>query len=131
MDFIFYIIYNAYYKDGNYKNDMPAFTVFILFTLAFFCILLMLADVKVLLTEGPYVKELGLKKYHIYLLGLMGAVITYLMFYINKRYVNIYDTYKDSRFANGYTGKIIGWTGLFIMILSPFIFIYIRNSLYK
>lgn len=127
MNYIFYTIYSSYYKNGNYKNDMPAYTVFIIFTLAFFCVLLMLAYLKVFLLEGAQVKTHGLEKYQIYLLGVFGGIITYFLFYYKKKYLIIYEKFKNNTFANSVLGRVTGWLVLFLLILSPFIFIYFRN----
>ena len=125
---IFYIIYNSYYKHGNFKNDMPAYTVFFIFTISFFCQMLFLIGLWDLIDDPYTIAEIS-KLANIFFF-LSCFAITYFLFYVNKRYIIIYNTYKDNSFANSRLGKFMGWSFIILSILSPFIFIIIRNKIY-
>ena len=126
--FIFYIIYNSYYKHGNYKNDNPPFTVFFIFAISFFSQLLLLIEVYRVI-QDPYTRYLGSKSI-LRALGFLCFIPTYLLFYLNRRYEVIYNTYKEDPLANSFPGKVIGWSVLIFCILSPFLFSLIRNKIY-
>ena len=126
---IFYIIYNSYYKHGNYKNDIPAYTVFFIFAISFFCQIYFLVILWKFI-EDPYFRSIGISKLITLFMALSCLVITYLFFYVNKKYILIYETYKDNLLANSYLGKSIGWIFIVLSILLPFIFGLIRNKIY-
>ena len=129
LNLIFYIIYNSYYKHGNFKNDMPAYTVFFIFAISFFCQLLLLVGLWEII-EDPYRRDTGISKLMNYFMVLSCVVITYFLFYLNKKYRLIYETYKANSFADSRLGKFMGWSFIILSILSPFIFILIRNKIY-
>ena len=128
-DLTFYIIYNSYYKHGSYQNDMPAFTVFFIFAIAFFCQLFFLRVVFRII-DNPYHRTLGMSRMEIYALSLLSALIIYFLDYYKKRNLLIYEGYKNNLFANSSLGKFVGWAFMGLSILSPFIFLLIRNKIY-
>ena len=127
-NFIFYVIYNSYYKHGNYKNDNPPFTVFFIFVIFFFCQLLFLIELYRVI-QDPYTRVIASKSI-LRVLAFSCFIPTYLLFYLNRKFNVIYDTYKADLFANSFTGKILGWFILIFFILSPFIFSLIRNKIF-
>lgn len=127
-NFIFYVIYNSYYKHGNYKNDNPPFTVFFIFALTFFCQLLFLVEFY-RYVQDPYIRSIGSKSIEPFL-ALLSLISTYLVFYLNRRYEVIYNEHKDDLLANSFLGKFIGWSALIFFILSPFLLTLIRNKIY-
>ncbi len=127
MDFIFYIIYNSYFKHGNYKNDIPPLTVGGIFTVVFFCLTLLIKGIRAYVLYGN-VPFAGFEKNHAPIVGFFCAIAAYLMFYRNKRYINIYNQFKDNQFANSWPGKILGWMAIILLMLSPFIFTSIRKN---
>ncbi len=130
MDFIYYIIFNTYYKHGNFKNDKPPFTVFFIWLLCFFCITLSLKTIYEIVYLGPYYKGKGFGKYSKYLIGILCGTLVYFMFYFNKRYVNIYLKYRNNHFANGLVAKLFTWFFVIFLIASPFLTIFLRNLIY-
>ncbi|MNK14814.1 hypothetical protein D3C87_329450 [compost metagenome] len=130
MDYIFYIIYNSYYKNGNYKNDIPALTVGGIFTVVFFCLVQLVNYVRAYLLHDDNVAKngLGFSKMTVMLIAWGCALLVYLVFYYNKRYIKIHNQFKDNAFANSWPGKMVGWLAIALMMLSPFIFISIRRN---
>ncbi len=127
MDFIFYIIYNSYFKHGNYKNDIPPLTVGGIFTVVFFCVILLIKGIHSYYSYGDIPARSFGKVYNI-AIGWMCAGLVYLVFYHNKRYIKIYHRFKDNQFANSWPGKILGWMAIALLMLSPFIFTSIRKN---
>ena len=126
-NFIFYVIYNSYYKHGSYKNDMPPYTVFFIFVIVFYSQLLFLIELYHVI-QNPYTRTIGPKS--IRYLAFLCFIPTYLLFYSNKKYNVIYNTYKEDTFANSLLAKLMSWAIVVILILSPFIFGLIRNKIY-
>ena len=127
MYFTFYIIYNSYYKHGNYKNDIPSLTVGGIFTVTFFCLVLLVKGIYSYCLYGN-VPFTGFEKNNVLIVGFLCATLVYLVYYHNKRYIKIYNRFKDNAFANSWPGKIAGWLILFLLMASPFIFISIKKS---
>jgi prolipoprotein diacylglyceryltransferase len=117
MDFIFYTIYNSYFKHGNYKNDIPPLTVGGIFFIS----------VKDYFLFGNIVTK-PFSQLEAALIGWGCGFCIYFIFYFNKRYIRIYTRYKDHKLANSWSGKIIGWLSILFIMLSPFIFISIRKN---
>jgi hypothetical protein len=61
---------------------------------------------------------------------LSCLAITYFLFYLNKKYVVIYNTYKNDLFANSHLGKFMGWSFIILSILFPFLSALIINKIY-
>jgi uncharacterized membrane-anchored protein len=127
MDFIFYIIFNSYFKDGHYKNDIPPLTVGGIFTILFFCIILLIQGIYEYFQFGNIaVRSFG--KIYAILIGWICAGLVYFVFYYNKRYIKIYNRFKDDKFANSWIGGIFGWGLLALLMLSPFMFVLVRKN---
>jgi hypothetical protein len=127
---VFYIIYNAYYSHGRHnKNHIPGLRVFGIFSVMFFCQALFVYGLIAVMRDrntsmvGP--NETGFR-----LLGLLSVLVTYFLFYYNKKYVAIYYQYKENSLANRTERKIAAWAFIILSILSPFIFLMIRNKLH-
>ena len=128
FNLIFYIIYNSYYKHGNFKNDVPAYTVFFIFRFSFFCQMLFLIGLWDLIND-PYTNA-EISKLANIIFFLSCLAITYFLFYLNKKYVVIYNTYKNDLFANSHLGKFMGWSFIILSILFPFLSALIINKIY-
>lgn len=130
MNRLFYIIYNSYYKHGAYKNDIPSLTVAGIFSVCF----LSVASFIVLLIriiEDP----MGYRGEHISkpitsLITLLFGGIVYFVFYHNKKYKRIYETYKDDVFLNSQMAKYLGFTICLVIIVSPLVLALVRNKVY-
>ena len=126
---IFYIICNSYRKHENYEKDAPPLNIFFVFTISFYCqILLFIGLLKLL--ENPYYRSLGIPKLINIFFFLSCFAITYFLFYLNKKYVVIYNTYKNDLFANSHLGKFMGWSFIILSILLPFLSALIINKIY-
>jgi hypothetical protein len=119
IDKLFYIIYNSYYKHGSYKNDTPPLTVFGIFTIAFFSVWGLIVDIiHWSIDKNFYIKRTPHLDHRWYILG--GALITYFLFYYNKRYKDIYLKYKDNKALDSRFVRILGF-----VIVIFFIFVQI------
>ena len=122
LERIFYIIFNIYYKHGNYKNDTPAFRVFLLFLVCCFNLLLALAHLIKFLIKGPYTS--GRPLIVNIFIAVLAIAIPYYLFLYKKKYVEIYEKYKEDEFANSMLGRITAISFALLCFLSPFIVIY-------
>lgn len=127
MDFIFYVIFNSYFKHGNYKNDIPPLTVGGIFAFLFFCMVLLIQGIYEYFQFGNVpVRSFG--EIYTILIGWICAGLVYFIFYYNKRYIRIYNRFKDNKLANSWTGRILGWGLLAFLMFSPFMFVLIRKN---
>ena len=126
---VFYIICSSYRKHENYEKDAPPLNVFFILAISFYCQMLLGVGLWNFI-EDPYHISSGLTTSKTLFMVLSGMIITYLLFYLSKKYIVIYETYKDNSFANSRLAKFVGWSFIILSILSPFIFILIRNKIY-
>ena len=127
IDKLFFIIYNSYYKHGSYKNDIPPLTVFGIFTIAFYSVWALIVDIiHWSIDENFYIKRTPHLDNRWYILG--GAVITYFLFYFNKRYKKIYLKYKENKLLDSKSVKVLGFTIMVFFILLQLIVIVIYEN---
>ncbi len=126
---LFYIIYNTYYKHGNYKNDIPPLTVFGIFYTAIVSTCFSMIT-GIAMVNDPIFFNQHLPKIIMPLLLITSVAITYFSFYYKKRYKLIYNKYKDNLNYDSLFSKILAFTIIVILIISPFIIVLIRNKMY-
>jgi len=130
IDFIFYTIFSYYYDNGktNEKNYPPVAKTYFIFLLFFNFLLIgvyIISNFNVLEKNKPFLWGISAK------IGTpICAIITYFVFYFNKRYLRIYERFRTNTFANNKNGKILGWTLFFLGLTSPFAIGYIRLWIY-
>jgi hypothetical protein len=117
MNKLFYIIYNSYYKHGEYKDDIPSLTVGGIFTISIFSVARFFSDL--IGWFKPSYFEAKQSNIITVLLTFLYGLIVYILFYHNKRYQKIYAKYKNNTFLNSKTAKFIGFSLVIIMIMSP------------
>ncbi|SOD92083.1 hypothetical protein SAMN06269250_3789 [Spirosoma fluviale] len=137
IDKWFFVIYNCYYKGEDYKNNIPAFTVTILFAFVFFSTTFLLYSlyndfIKFIINNvAPTRSDTGSKHAGIttsnFLAALLFLVISSLMFIKNKRYIVIYETYRSNQALSSYHAKYLAFSLIILVILSPILFAFIRN----
>ncbi len=126
---LFYIIYNSYYKHGEYKNDTPSLTVGGIFLVFFFSIGYSGLIIIKLLNDPFFLYLPKLSKPILILFTILFGIIVFFMFYHNKRYQEIYLTYKEDVFLNSKLAKLLGFFIVFFIILSPLIIGLVRNKI--
>ena len=127
MDKLFFVIFNSYYKDNEFKNDNPPLTVgglffgmfFGIYVSFYYCYILYL-DIET--RQGPTDSAA-------YLLGLLSLVTTYFCFFWNMRYMSIYEKYKDNATLRKKSIKYFYFFLLFFLILSSLFLSLILNKL--
>lgn len=127
MDKLFFVIFNSYYKDNQFKNDNPPLTVgglffglfFGLYVTFYYCYILYL-DIET--RQGPTDSAA-------ILLGFLSVLTTYFVFFGNRRYMTIYEKYKDDIALRSKTTKFFCFFLVFFLILSSLFLIAIRNKL--
>lgn len=128
MNKLFYIIYNSYYKHGEYKKDIPTLTVGAIFGIFFSSIGRSILDI--IGWINPIYYPIKLSKPFFWLLLIAYSAIVYFAFYHNKRYQKIYEAYKEDVFLNSQKGKFFGFFIVFGIILLPVILALIHNKIF-
>lgn len=108
---IFFYVFNAYYKDGNYKSDIPWLTASGIMGVATFVHIINLFDV-ILFTIGR--KIIGSSFF--VPIGICITVLVCGYFIIGKRYMRIYEKYKETGKTNK-RAKVLSWTYIFSSFL--------------
>lgn len=125
IDKWFYIVFNSYYKHGNFKNDHPTWTVGGIFTFAVFTIILTLTMIYGFITgdyKTPDTKRYGtLEPSPGKVMLLIGFVIIYFSFFYKKRHLQIYEKYKEDEFLNSVKAKRIAFLLVILVYLLPII----------
>lgn len=116
-----------YYKDGNYRNDRPAFTVFIQFCAAFSGFNLGIIQIYYWITEGSCYRFLFTMPM-IFLAMPIAFVMAYFLIFYNKRYEKVYESYKTNQVANNIFIRIIAVTIMFMLLLSCLIIAYLKGK---
>ena len=129
FDKFFYIIYNSYYKHGDFKNGHPTWTVGGIFTFWLFALTLLLDFILItyshntmslLPINNPY-RYGRLEPSPAKFLGLIDFGIIYFFFFFRNRYNKIYEKYKCDEYLNSKKAKRIGYSVLILSFVSPFI----------
>ena len=119
IDKIFYIIYNSYYKHGEYKNDIPPLTVFGIFFYSIYSIIMLTVTFIDFIFDSKTYFSHGNQTFFKF---VMCGLITFFAFYYRKRYQAIYNRYKDNGFYNSKKAKFLAFTFIILVCLSPMIF---------
>lgn len=118
---IYFHIYNSYYKDGNFKNDIPHLTAFgivgcslsiILLSILFFAYQLLFR----VRPTSPIVVGLF----------LLLLVFFYFLFFHKSKYQSIYTEFKNSKWDTT-TMKILSWLVLLVAFVMIGAYAYIFN----
>lgn len=94
MDKLFFVIFNSYYKDNEFKNDNLPLTVGGLFFCMFFGIYMFFCYSYIIYQDVN--ARQGPTDTLEYLMVILSFSTTYFIFFWNKRYMNIYEKYKDN-----------------------------------
>ncbi len=122
LDKHFYILYNCYYKDGSYSSDMPNLTVFGILLVAYWGLISFFVGC-IYLAFDPYANHAPPLLYYVPL----SILLVYFMFFRNRRYTKIYNTYKDCSNLNGKRLKILAFGVAILSILAFPILAFLRN----
>jgi hypothetical protein len=129
VDRIFYLVYNFYYKNGNYKNGyflkfIPwHYTIFILsFGTTVWGMFLYSASVFYLKSE--FIN----KSYMIYFFGFYLLIFSfyYSLFISKSRYQIIYERYKNDKRLD----KLKSFFAIFVLIVLPLILIILFSLIW-
>ncbi|WP_017733498.1 hypothetical protein [Nafulsella turpanensis] len=108
---VYFHIYNSYYKDGNYSNDIPHLTAFGIVGCSLGFMLTTLAASVVKFLDGEKLATTG-----IYPIMIVGLTITFFMFMYKSKYRKVYYDIKGSAYDR-LPFKIAAW----ITVLAGFI----------
>jgi hypothetical protein len=103
IDYLFFGIYNSYYKDGNYKNDIPWYTAMMIFGAMFFL------NVSLILSLLSPRKGFPVNKPMALVIGGCCVLLSYFLFVWKKRYVSIYETYSKYNDRQKVINKVLSW----------------------
>jgi hypothetical protein len=118
LNYIYFNIFNSYYKNGRYKNDIPWVTAWGILSAALtfytFSIISLLRIIRYGTLNGfVFPKPLG------FAIGTFFMIVGYFLFLKNKRYLIIYNEFKkyDQTISNKRKGRIISWTFIFLSFI--------------
>ncbi|WP_418513990.1 hypothetical protein [Corallibacter sp.] len=120
LNILFFHVYNAYYKDGNYSNDIPHLTAYGI--VGFSLSTLFTTTIMFILTL------LNIKLIDYYFLVILVGTLLLLFYYFfyEKKYDTIYNLIKDSKWDN-FRFKIASWLIVFLGFASVFVYSYLFN----
>lgn len=119
----FYVIYNSYYKHGNFKADVPNISVF---GILFFTYWSIINSVIIIgkIAFNPYRNDLMPSKYTSIPLSIL---LVFALFFRKEKQCKIYNRYKSNDKLNTKRAKFIAFTLTIVAMLSTFIVLLIRN----
>lgn len=124
IDYLFFGIYNSYYKDGNYKNDIPWYTAMMIFAAIFFlnvsCIMVLLSTRK----GYPVSTPIG------FLVGGACVLISYFLFVWKKRYQHIYNSFSVKDRRQRLANRVVSWAYVGASIIL-FMLLPLRHAIEK
>ena len=128
IDKLYYVVLSHYSRKTDHKVDTPVITVFFIFSLILCCLSLLGITISVVLKD-PESRNLGISKDEGLLILAISCGTVYLAFVRNKRFLKIYARYRQDKFLNSKRGRWVYGCVLYFLILSPFIFMLIRNRI--
>lgn len=128
MNRLFYVVYNSYYKNGEYENDIPSLTVGGIFLIFLSSIV---KSISIIIGwVNPVYSKIKFDKLTLLLFLILYGIIVYLLFYHKKRYLTIYQKYKDNTFLNSKLAKRLGFFIVILVIISPIILVMIQTKIH-
>jgi len=112
LDYLFFGIYNSYYKDGHYKNDIPELTAMSIFAGMFGI------NTFTMLWLFIGLNEFQIGKTDAYLLGGFWFLFCYFIFVFRKRYKKIYEKFSNLSFEQKKLNKFISWSYILLTFIS-------------
>jgi hypothetical protein len=89
---IYFHIYNLYYKNGKYTNDIPWLTAYGIAASSFSCLL-----VSLIATVYSIITDLRISKINCLITFAAGYIIFYFIYLNQSNYNNIYNLVKGSK----------------------------------
>ncbi|WP_223032942.1 hypothetical protein [Hanstruepera marina] len=120
LNILFFHVYNAYYKDGNYSNDIPHLTAYGIVA----CSLSMLFTSILLFTFA--LLDVKLAKISVIILFVGFLLLLFYYFFYEKKYATIYNLIKDSKWDN-FRFKIASWLIVILGFVSVVVYSYLFN----
>ena len=103
LDYLFFGIYNSYYNDGNFKNDIPWYGTMMIFGVLFFLNLMTLF----LFLTMDFERGLS-KRISLIFMGIC-ILLSYLLFIRNRRYKVIYNKMSGLSRSQKRLNVIVSW----------------------
>ena len=116
LHYIYFYIFDSYYKDGNYKDDIPWYTALVLLTASLFTMMMNLWMLAQYTFELPVSLPNTIWAYLLPVLFLF--VVCYVIIIRDKKYLKYYEENKNDKTMQE---KIFVW---FIVVM-PFILVLI------
>lgn len=126
MDFLLFIIYNMYYKDGNYKNDRPAVTVFFQFSTCINGLIWGFVNIFYWYNKGSCYNYTTLSRGIISL--ICSAMITYFLFFYKNRFKEIHEKYQNNNSARLFLIRFLAILFMFCMLFFSLIVTYFKRK---
>jgi hypothetical protein len=118
---IYFHIYNTYYKDGKYRNDIPHLTAF---GIVGCCLSIILLAVLFTIHQFFFHERISIQLVVLPFIILLGMF--YYMFLYESKYIGIYEEFKNSKWDT-WSIKFLSWSILFVAFLLIGLYAYIFN----
>lgn len=79
--------------------------------------------------QNPYSNHIGISKSQMYLVMLINFILIYLIYIRGDKPKEICEYYEDIPWANTKSARVLGWTYIFVSIISPFALVIARNAM--
>jgi hypothetical protein len=120
---IYFHIYNAYYQDGNFKNDIPPLTAYGIVGCSLSLIIAALVN---LIKFSIISRKLSNQEY--LLVVIPSMVLFYFLLSHKKKYETIYQKLKNSSFDKLLI-KVLAWSIIFFGLLSFVLIAYLFKNI--
>ena len=122
LKIVYFHIYNTYYKDGNYSNDIPHLTAYgivgcsisVLFTTIVLLILKLFTTINLAYSE-------------VIIIMILSLIFFLYFFLFNRKYDKIYKEIKDTN-LDTLPFKILSWIIIAVSFFSIVFYTYIFNQ---
>ncbi len=120
LNYIFFGIYNSYYKDGNFTNNIPWLKAISVLGVSLSCNII---SVSFLFSDGD---RIHLERSTLIIFAAISFVFLYFMFFRNRRYEDIYKEFchlnKQQRLVNKFISWLYILLSFIICLLPPLLF---------
>ena len=121
LKIIYFHIYNSYYKNGSYNNDIPHLTAFGLVACSLSFLLFIPIAILFRTTFGNL-----LPVWLVYSILLSFMILFIYMFLYRRKYEDIYTEIRKSKWDNALM-KITSWSIIILAFISFLVFLMIRK----
>lgn len=122
LNVVFYHVYNCYYKDGNYTNDIPHVTAYGLVGTS-----LSMFNVVVFALFNNFINNTKLSMEILLTIAILSMLLFFFLFLFNSRYDRIYNEMKGSKRDTLFM-RVVAWGVVVMGFVSVGLYSYIFSQ---